>query len=215
MKKAIIFDMDGVLIDSEPYYVNSFRQFLQTNNIPITEEQLGKIAGASSEMIWNMLSNVWTNPMEPAEIRRLYHDTQPKTHLPFKQLLFPGVIETLTALKKKGYTLALASSSRLDVIQNMLEETGTAHFFEHVVSGEMFHESKPNPEIYLNVLNLLELQAKDCIAVEDSTYGIQASKKAGIDTIAILDTRYSHDQSLADYIIENITQLITLDVFPL
>lgn len=211
MKKAVIFDMDGVLIDSEPLYINSFRQFLKTNSITVSEEQLGKISGASSAQTWSILSDLWTKPMTPVEIRRLYYDTQPKVQLFFRDILFPGALKTLNTLKERGLILALASSSRMNTIQNMLEDTGTTHFFAHVVSGEMFHESKPNPEIYLSVLDQLKLQAKECIAIEDSTYGIQAAKGAGIDTVAIRDSRYSHDQSLADYVIDDISELITLE----
>ena len=78
-----------------------------------------------------------------------------------------------------------------------------------IVSGEMFRESKPNPEIYKFTLKKLGLEARECVAIEDSTYGIQAAKGAGITTFAKKDNRFHYNQSIADVVIDDLSQIIT------
>lgn len=212
MKKAVIFDMDGVLIDSEPIYLENFRRFFRNNNVTISENDLLKTAGASSAQIWRLVASLWPTPVEPAEIRAYYHKTHKKIEFNYKDLLFPDSINVLSELKRRNLVLALASSSSMKQIQTMLKETETEKYFTHIVSGEMFSESKPHPEIYLHTLENLGFEANECIAVEDSTYGIQSAKSAGIDTIAIRDTRFGYDQSLADYIIPSIGDILYLDI---
>lgn len=210
MKKAVIFDMDGVLVDSEPYYLAELRHFLNLNHIPIQEDILFKTAGASSSQIWQLMAQMWDSPIGTQKLQRMFHEMCADHHISYSQIIFPQVIPTLKKLKSLGVRIALASSSSMDTIHSMLMETKIKDFFEIIVSGQMFAESKPNPEIYLYTLEQLKLTASDCIAVEDSTYGILAAKRSGIEVAAIYEPRFQYDQSVANYIIQNVSEIFTL-----
>ena len=92
----------------------------------------------------------------------------------FTDVLYPEVPEVLSALKAKGYILALASSSPMDTIQRVLEECQLAKYFESVISGHQFKASKPDPEIYRTTMWAIDCQPQECLVVEDSTYGVAA-----------------------------------------
>lgn len=200
-KKAVIFDMDGVLIDSEPVYLDMFQRFLEENNCTVDKNALYAIAGASSKQTWEFISRMWYEKIDPEELHQMFRKSYPNFQIPYKEVIYPGIRELLDWLKGKGIILALASSSSDQAIQKMMEETGLEGYFSCVVSGKMFRESKPNPEIYLHTLLSLGLPAKDCVAVEDSTYGIQAAKAAGLQVVAVKDERFGFEQSMADYLI--------------
>ena len=120
----------------------------------------------------------------------------------------PGVPETLAALKQQGWRLALASSSPKDNIVQVLEQCGIKDCFELLVSGEDFHQSKPDPAIYLHAIDELGLPAEDCIAVEDSDYGITAAKRAGLTVIAKREERFNFTQEGADYLVDEIPGIL-------
>lgn len=201
-KKAVIFDMDGVLVDSEPEYLGVFRRFLEANHCEVNEEVLQKIAGANSRQTWEIAAQLWYQEEKPEVVRKLFYEFEPDFVVPYGKVVFPGVEKVLGFLKEKGIDLALASSSSEESIRRMLEETGFAPYFSCVVSGKQFAESKPNPEIYLYALSQLGVTAQEALAVEDSTYGIQAAKNAGLEVAAIKDTRFGYEQSQADYLVE-------------
>ncbi len=209
-KKAIIFDMDGVLIDSEPCYLEVFRKFLVKNHRTPDEEILKAIAGASSSQTWIYMTQMWNSPITPEELHREFRRQYPTFSVPYRNVLFPGIKELLRALNRHGLKLSIASSSSHRAIDKMLDETELTPYFSHVVSGEMFQESKPNPEIYLHTLSLIGFLPEECIVVEDSTYGIQAAKAAGLEVVARKDTRFSFDQSQADYFIDQTADLASL-----
>ena len=96
----------------------------------------------------------------------------------------------------------------MDGIQYVIKEIGIVEFVDVIVSGEMFQESKPNPEIYNYTLSKLNLKPEECIAIEDSTYGIQAAKGAGITTFAKRDDRFHFEQDMADVVIDDLLQII-------
>lgn len=206
-KKAVIFDMDGVLIDSEPVYLDMFQVFLEENNCVVDKKTLYAIAGASSRQTWEFIAQMWYEKIDPEELHQIFRKKYPDFQIPYKEVIFPGTRELLKWLKEKGIILALASSSSEKSIYRMLAETGLDGCFSCVVSGKMFRESKPNPEIYLHTLYSLGLPAGDCVAVEDSTYGIQAAKAAGLQVVAVKDERFSYDQSDADWKIESTREL--------
>lgn len=209
-KKAVIFDMDGVLIDSEPVYLEIFRKFITENGGNADEEILRAIAGASSRQTWVYMAQMWKETIDPEELHREFRRQYPQFQIPYREVVYPGVGNLLAWLKKKGVRLALASSSSDRAIGRMLEETGFASYFDCIVSGDMFKESKPNPEIYLYTLSRLGLAAEECVVMEDSTYGIQAAKAAGLPVAAVRDHRFSYDQSGADWFVEQTADLMEL-----
>lgn len=208
--KTIIFDMDGVLVDSEPVYLQAFQAFLEENGCAVNPEILKAVAGASVKDTWTYMSWMWKEPITPDELHKEFRRQHPDFQIPYKEVMFEGLEKLLYTLRERGMTIALASSSPEKSIKRMLAETGLEGYFSVIVSGEMFKESKPNPEIYLYTLSRIGASPKDCIVVEDSTYGIQAAKAAGIPVIAIRDRRFSYDQSSADFLIDSTVDLIEI-----
>lgn len=206
-KKAIIFDMDGVLFDSEPVYLAMFRKFLEDNQCKVDEKTLYAIAGASSAQTWDYMIQMWKEEIGPQELRKIFHEQCPNSDIPYQKTMFPGIPKLLAWLKEQGFVLALASSSSMHRIQQMFDETGLGCYFSCVVSGNMFRESKPNPEIYLYTLSQLGYAPEECLVVEDSPYGIHAGKAAGMQVVGIRDTRFSYDQTAADWLIDETREL--------
>jgi HAD superfamily hydrolase (TIGR01509 family) len=210
MKKAVIFDMDGVLIDSEPVYLNRFEIFFDHHHIPVNKNDLKKTVGASSKATWDIIRKLWPEDISVSRLREMFYSLSDRFSISYKDILFPNVIKTLQLLKKQNYRIALASSSSFSVIHAALSATDTSDYFDAIVSGEMFKESKPNPEIYLYTICQLSLPPHECIVVEDSVYGIAAAKAAHLDVAAIRDTRFGFNQSNATYLIDDVAEILDI-----
>ncbi|WP_273383909.1 HAD family hydrolase [Enorma phocaeensis] len=211
-KKAIIFDMDGVLVDSERVYQDAIRTYFTARGIPVTDEEYNIIAGASGQDSRRMFSEWWERATgEKRSGREIDHEVFIEIGgdtFDYATIRNPGVPETLAALKQQGWRLALASSSPKDNIVQVLEQCGIKDCFELLVSGEDFHQSKPDPAIYLHAIDELGLPAEDCIAVEDSDYGITAAKRAGLTVIAKREERFNFTQEGADYLVDEIPGIL-------
>lgn len=203
MIKAVIFDMDGVLVDSEPVYQEATINVLDSLNIKATQEDLLKLAGGSSLHFNKFIQDVSKGSISCEDFNKVCDQYYLDNPVKYEKIMFPHVRETLDYLKDKGYILALASSSKEYEIDNVLKRCDLKDYFKLIISGEVFKESKPNPEIYLTCIKRLNLEAKECVAIEDSEYGIEAAKKAGLICIAKRDDRFNYDQSKADYFIDD------------
>lgn len=215
--KAVIFDMDGVLIDSEAYYIEEQARFQRAIGIPVNRaESIAQVGHSHQEFmervrLWWEAAGVTGLTGEEAE--RKYEEwaaTQPPRS--FSTMLFPGAVETVLALKEQGVHVALASSSSLSTIQNVLGQIGLEGAFEQIVSGADFEESKPNPAVYLHSVEKLALDASECCCVEDSVPGITAGKRAGLYVVARREDRFGFTQELADKIIDTLPELLSLEL---
>ena len=211
--QAVIFYMDGVIVDSERFYYDQLDEMYSAEGIFVPREELCRAVGASykdfkSNLVrWFAMGGVDLSP-EEAEAR---YDAWAAVHpADYAALLNPGVRETVAELKGLGVRVALASSSPMDNIMHVLEVCGLSDAFEHVTSGEQFLESKPNPEIYLHTLDLLGLPATSCCCVEDSVPGIAAGKAAGLTVIAKREDRFGFSQELADAVVDSIADILAL-----
>lgn len=211
--QAVIFDMDGVIVDSERFYYDQLDEMYSAEGIFVPREELCRAVGASYKVFksnlvrWFAMGGVDLSP-EEAEAR---YDAWAAVHpADYAALLNPGVRETVAELKGLGVRVALASSSPMDNIMHVLEVCGLSDAFEHVTSGEQFLESKPNPEIYLHTLDLLGLPATSCCCVEDSVPGIAAGKAAGLTVIAKREDRFGFSQELADAVVDSIADILAL-----
>ena len=121
--------------------------------------------------------------------------------------MFEDTIPTLKRLKAMGLRLAMATSTPREKAMETKELCGFGSFMEIVLCGDMVKESKPNPEIYLKCLEQLGLSGEQCIVVEDSAYGIEAAKRAGLYVVARRETRFSMNQEGADCYINRLGEL--------
>lgn len=211
--KAVIFDMDGVLVDTEVYYLDCRGQFLAESGVEVSHEELLELVGASVKqdranmLKWFTRSGI---SIDAEGIEMLEGAWWQGRDIDYATLLNPGVKETLVELKRRGVRLALASSSSHRNIAQVLSDCGLGGFFEVIISGEQFHESKPNPEIYLHTLENLGLPASACCCIEDSVPGITAGKAAGLTVVAKREERFGFSQDAADVIIDAIPDVLNL-----
>lgn len=218
MIKAVIFDQDGVLIDSEPIYLSWFKDFLDYNNIKVETEEFNSLAGCSAKMEKVLLHKWWNENKKESltedEVftlcEKYWEDEKVEEEFSYKKVKNPNVEEVMKQLKNLGCIIVIASSSSMANIKSAVKEIEIEKYIDLIVSGEMFQESKPNPEIYNYTLNKLGLKSNECISIEDSTYGILASKNAGITTVAKIDNRFHFDQSPADYRINDLIEIIDI-----
>lgn len=208
---AVIFDMDGVIVDTEKFYLDTLAKLFEAEGIEAPFEDLCVTVGASYKdfkrnlVRWFELGG---EHLTEEEALARYNVWEERNQPDFAALLNHGVVETIAELKRRGVRVALASSSPMSNILLVLEVCGLSDAFELVTSGEQFHESKPNPEIYLHTLENLGLPAGDCCCVEDSVPGITAGKAAGLTVFAKREDRFGFTQDAADRIIDAIPDLL-------
>lgn len=210
MIKAVIFDMDGVIIDSEGVYLEYDLEFARSKNPSVTIEQLYPMIGATKQESWEVMERVIGNGQSWEELRNEFRQRDIYSEVDYRRIYRPEVTETLKQLKEWGYRLALASSTQLDLVERVLNENEIRQYFEVVVSGNQFKRSKPDPEIYLYTAQRLGVQPRECLAVEDSTIGITAAFCAGMKICAVVDKRYQFDQSRADFMLERVKDVLAV-----
>lgn len=208
MKKIIIFDMDGVLIDSEPVYYKRQKEFLKAKGFIFSDELLNLMVGNTGEKTFQIfkegIPGFYQTKEEYVEEKRIYFKDRP---VDYKTIINQNAKEIIIGLKEEGWSISIASSSPLDHILKIVRLIGIEEFLDFIVSGEDFVESKPNPEIYNHVASLYRVNPTECIAVEDSTFGIEAALKSGMKVICKIDTRYGLNQAGADCYIDDLIEI--------
>lgn len=206
--KAILFDRDGVLIDSETYYCRKNQRFMKQFGVDLTEEQsnaaIGMTSQKTAECFYQYVKGVDYQEFENQFVKNFDTDDA----LPYPELLFPDVLDTLKAVKAKGIKTAVCSSACLNGIQDMLDQCHLEEYFDLIISGVDLKESKPNPEIYLLAAEKLGVTPDECIVIEDSEMGIQAGKNAHMRVIAIQDHRFGLNQENADDFVDHLSVII-------
>ncbi len=199
--------MDGVLVDSESKNIDQLVNFMKEYDVYATEEFMHSLIGTSYEYTNLQCIQYMNVHWSLSQFNRKFEKYCKEHPVYYGDVLNSSVRETLVWLKANGYKTAIASSSLLKQIETMIDECKLQNMFDIILSGEMFEESKPNPEIYLTAAEKLKVEPCECIVVEDSFYGILAGKNAGMKVIAYKDTQYQIDQSQADEIILDISEI--------
>ena len=208
MFRAVVFDMDGVLIDSEPLYLQDIVWFLKHDGISVEPASLYHLVGDSMQNIARAIYAYYKNHMDN-ESFLAHYEQYAYTPISYASILNPGVKKTLTELKKRNMKTALASSSDLADINAVLTQCELHQYFDSVLSGEMLQKTKPHPEIYIRTAQNLHTDCAECLVLEDSPYGIEAAKKAGMYVLAKKDTRFGFQQNQADAIITDVEEVLT------
>lgn len=209
MIKTVIFDMDGVIVDTEPVHHYAYNQHFKQLNIEVNAEMYASFTGNSTKNIFERLKIQFNLDQDVATLvetkRNLFNDAfDNKEDL----YLLDGVEDLIKDLYDNGMQLVLASSSATVTINRIFNRFALHKYFTHIVSGEDFPKSKPHPAIFLRAAELANTPVENCIVIEDSTNGIMAAKAAAIYCIGY-DSFHSklQDYSLADVVITDFKEL--------
>jgi HAD superfamily hydrolase (TIGR01509 family) len=208
MIKGVIFDMDGVLVNSELVYRDHLYGFLKSIDIDVEISELNFLAGSSGKVETDYLTKKLNKTIE--EISQLKDTYFKAITIDYEKIKKPFVNELLDYLVSNNIKIGLASSSKMENIKHVLEECKIKDYFNSVVSGEMFLESKPNPEIYNYTVSSMELEKEELLVIEDSNYGVLAGKAAGLKVAAVIDPIFKFDVQSADYKIETLKDVIQI-----
>ena len=214
MIKAVFFDFDGVIVDSEKLHADNTLDYFKEANIPLSKNIVYGDIGTNPKM--NYWLHVYNNnkdiiPYTYEEFMNGLAISRKKLkNFNYGTIIFPEVKEALITLKEKGFLLALASSSAMEYLQKNIKACGLEGIFDFIISGRDLIESKPSPQIYNKCKEHFGLSDEECVVVEDSTIGIQAAKNANLYTIGIKDYRFGMNQEKADILVNNLAEVSKL-----
>ncbi len=208
--KAVVFDMDGVIFDSERAVMQCWKEVASRHNIPDIEKAILACTGTTMVRTREIMLNLYGADFPYDEYARessvIFHSRYDGGRLPMKQ----GVKELLTFLKEHDKKIALASSTRQQVVTDELRDAGIIEYFDRIICGDMVSRSKPAPDIFLKACEELNVSPSDSYAIEDSYNGIRAAHAGGLHPIMVPDLLPADEemQSLAEIVLPNLTSVM-------
>lgn len=209
MVQTVIFDMDGVIVDTEPVHHFAYYQHFKELNIEVSDEMYRSFTGNSTRNIFQKLKSQFDLQEDVEDlILRKRHLFNEAFDLKEDLYLIEGVEDLIKDLYANGIQLIVASSASNVTINRVFTRFNLHQYFTHIVSGEDFPKSKPHPAIFEHAASLSVAPKENCIVIEDSTNGIQAAVSAGIFCVGY-DSFHSKDQDLskANIIIRHFNEL--------
>src|SRR5215212_7580822 len=201
--RAVLWDVDGTLIDSREYHWLSWHGALAAENFPLTREQFGRTFGRRNEEI---LGGYFPS-YDAAEIARLGEAKEVAYRALVRERgieLLPGVRVWLERLRAEGWLQALASSAPRLNLDAIVHALGLEDFFSAIASAEDVTEGKPDPQVFLSAASKLGVGPSACVVVEDAPAGTEAARRAGMRSIGVLS---SHEELRADIVVRTLEEL--------
>jgi len=209
MIKAVIFDMDGLMVDSELFQSMAFKKILKRYGIEAKEE-IVQVIGIREVENWEIIKKKYGLKEDTAKLMKERGKIYIKI-LKEKAVAMPGLYKLIDSLKKSGYKIALASSSVYEHVQIVLKKLKLQKDFNIIISGGDVNRGKPDPEVYLITAKKLSVKPIDCLVLEDAYTGVIAAKNAKMKCIAV-PNKYTKNQdfSKADLVVKSLEE-ITID----
>jgi beta-phosphoglucomutase family hydrolase len=206
MLKAVIFDMDGVLIDSEPIHMEAHRRLMNRLGLPFDRDYYMQFIGSTTDHMWDKMKKDFEITQTPQELMDMSNEFVKEINGINGYPVMEGASEVIKTLHNAGIKLAVASSSGMERILQSLEKLQVAEEFDCIVSGNEVDKPKPEPDIFLEAAKRLNVSPEECIVIEDSFNGMKAAKNA--DMICVMYENKSlgtQNSEYADYILQGFT----------
>ena len=194
MIKAIIFDMDGLMIDSERVTFECYQEILKGMNLTMDEEFYKTLLGKPLKGIYQRFYDVYGNDFPIEDVIKDVHALMAKRFETEGVPIKTGLKSLLEYLKENNYKAIVATSSNRDRVDTILSQAQITDYFDDSICGDEVTKGKPNPEVFLKSCQKLDVNVDEAIVLEDSEAGIQASYDAGIKVICIPDMKYPEKQ---------------------
>lgn len=206
--KAAIFDMDGVIIDSEPLHYLSDTTLLKRLGVEVPENYLDKYVGVTNPVMWKEIIKDFAIPKDLQEILNTQKSLKLKLLKNGDYKAIEGIPELLKDLYKHRIPIAIASSSSSMFIKEVIKILKIGKYIDIYVSGENVERSKPEPDIFLKAAEVLQLKSDGCVVIEDSKNGVIAAKNAGMKCIGFQNPNSgTQDLSQADIVVSGIREI--------
>lgn len=207
--KAVLFDMDGVLIDSEYVMFDMLRKVLKHKNVDVsTAELVETYIGLSSDKIYTLIIEKYGFSETVEELRAEKNRLQGNFYVDAEIEPMEGLLAVLEYLKAQDVRMALVSSTSSRNILFAMNRLSLTKYFESIIGGDMLQQTKPAPEGYLTAAKYLGVKVSEALVIEDSPIGIKAARNAGIKVVGFSASKISQDTSHADYQIGSFEELL-------
>jgi beta-phosphoglucomutase family hydrolase len=210
---AVIWDMDGVLVDTGGFHYQIWKEVLAGYAVDLTPERFRSAFGMNNDGLLRLLLGNQFDPELAASISK-QKEAQLRRSIRGQIQAFPGVRPLLEALRMQGIPQALASSAPLANIKAVLAELALENSFQAVVSAEHM-SGKPDPAVFLEAARLLGVESERCVVIEDALPGVQAAKSAGMLCLAVATTNPPEALTAADRVVKSLEEIGIEDLFAL
>ncbi len=211
MIKAVLFDMDGVIIDTETEYNKQAIKTGKSAGIELTIEEMRKYSGIIPLDMWTELKEKYRLEQDPKELAQRELSYMEEYYKTGELRPFTATLDFLKDCVKKGLKAAVATSSVIENAQMVINRLGISEYIGAISTSCKAGKSKPAPDIFLLGAELLGVKPEECVVIEDAKSGVQAAKAAGMKVIALLDSRNKEDMSAADLLLKSLSE-INVDV---
>jgi beta-phosphoglucomutase family hydrolase len=201
--KAVIFDLDGTLVDNNSYHLETWKKYVKNMGRNISEEEYN--ANINGRTNRDVIEYVFGRKMNDEEIVKYSLEKEALYREIYQPYIKPvsGLMELLEIFDSKNILMAIATSGIQPNIDFMFEHIPIKKYFKTVVNSSHITKGKPDPEIYLKAASILNVPPKNCLVFEDAVVGIKSAKAAGMKVIAIATTQPKKELSIADMIIDD------------
>lgn len=209
---AVIFDLDGTLIDNNSFHIKAWQEFYKKRNRTLTEEEYKEHFNGKTNT--DVLAYVFDQPLSPQENETYTNEKEDLYRIIYEPHIQPvkGLLNLLQQLQNAKIPMAIATSGIKVNIDYMFKHLDIKHFFKEVIYSKDIQKGKPDPEIYFITAQKLHVMPENCVVFEDSVAGIQSAKAAGMKVVAIATTHTPEELKMADKLIYNYDEISMTDI---
>jgi beta-phosphoglucomutase family hydrolase len=206
---AVIWDMDGVIADTAPYHFGAWQETLRGRGVDFTEEDFRRGFGQKND---NIIRDNLGEATSQSEIDAIAREKEANFRRRIKHSIkaLPGAVELIKSLGRRGFKLALASSTPIENIRLLLSGLGISDCFHAIVAADDVTEGKPGPQCFLLAARRLGIEPESCVVIEDAVTGVVAARRAGMRCIAVTTTHPRTSLMEADLVVDTL-ELVTVD----